>query len=203
MVQELVQQILDISRDVVNDIHTAIPGTIVSFSPGSGVASVKPKGSFHTSDGRQLSYPTVSGVPVYFPQGNSQKAVVAYPVKPGDSCLLIVCECDTQNWMTEGKEADSNMKFDITNSMCIPGMFNKGSKAAQKAYDEDAIVVMVEDDMVIEIKKDEANLEYKESRMKVTEDEFSFECKGKNIKITETGIEMHGDLLVHGTITQG
>lgn len=203
MIQELVQQILDISREVVNDIHTAIPGTIVSFSPGSGVASVKPSGSFHTTDGRQLSYPTVSGVPVYFPQGNGQKAVIAYPVKPGDSCLLIVCECDTQNWLSAGKEADSNMKFDITNSMCIPGMFNKGSEATQKAYDDDAIVVMVEEEMVIAIKKDEASIEYKDSSMKLTEDELFFECKGKNIKIAESGIEMQGDLLVHGAITQG
>lgn len=203
MMQELAQKIIDVSRGVLNDVHTAIPGKITSFEPGSCTAAVKPLGAFHTTDGRTLNYPSVIGVPVIFPQGNNQKAVISFPVKPGDGCLLIVCESDIQSWVSDGKEADSDMKFDLTNSICIPGMFNKGCEAVQKAYDENAIVIQNEEDMIITIKKDEALLEYKENKIKVTEDEILAECKGKNIKVSESGVEIQGDLLVHGAITQG
>ena len=38
MLQELVQEIENTARSVLGEIHTALPGKIVSFSPGSGMA---------------------------------------------------------------------------------------------------------------------------------------------------------------------
>ena len=38
MMQELVQNLQNMARDMVNSIHTALPGTIVSFDPETGLA---------------------------------------------------------------------------------------------------------------------------------------------------------------------
>ena len=42
MMQEFTQQVEDTARAVLDEIHTALPGMIVSFNPGSGTATVKP-----------------------------------------------------------------------------------------------------------------------------------------------------------------
>ena len=120
MMQEFVQQIEDVVREASYDIHTALPGTIAEFDPASGMASVKPEGVMTMKNGEKLSYPTIVKVPVIFPQAGGQNVMIAYPVKPGDGCLILVCENDLKPWMSHGKETDSNMKFDLTNAVCIP-----------------------------------------------------------------------------------
>lgn len=187
MMQEFVQEVENLARGVLNDVHTAIPGIIVSYDAGSGMASVKPKAELNTSDGRKFSYPEVSGVPLVFPQGNSQKAAIGFPVKSGDSCLLIICENDLQSFVKENKNTGNSMKFDLTNAICIPGMFRSGSEAAIKADSENAFVIMNEEDAIVMIKQDE----------------ISLSLKDKGILIKQDKIEINGDVLVHGTVIEG
>lgn len=187
MMQEFVQQVENLARGVLNEVHTAVPGVISSYDAGSGTASVKPKAELNSPDGRKFPYPEVSGVPVVFPQGNSQKSAIGFPVKSGDTCLLIICENDLQPFVNEDKSTGSCMKFDLTNAICIPGMFRSGSEAAKKADSENAIVIMNEGDAVIMLKKEE----------------ISFSLKDKSITIKPDKIEINGDVLVHGTVTEG
>jgi hypothetical protein len=48
----------------VNNIHTSMPGSIVSYDPGTNRASVQPNGSFKAQDGNSVQYPIVHNVPV-------------------------------------------------------------------------------------------------------------------------------------------
>lgn len=64
MIQELVQAIEDTTRGIMKEIHTAMPGVILSFSPGSGRASVQPTGQYTSSSGKRMGYPAISDVPV-------------------------------------------------------------------------------------------------------------------------------------------
>lgn len=92
MMQEFVQEIQNTVQRGLRGIHTAMPGRIVSFDAAKGIATVKPAMKFKKPDGKTMDFPQVTGVPVVFPQGAGQGATIAFPVKPGDSCLLVVAE---------------------------------------------------------------------------------------------------------------
>jgi hypothetical protein len=142
MLQEFVQQITDTAREVVQGVHTAIPGTIVSFDPCTCLATVLPSMSYRKPSGDTVAYPQVTGVPVVFPQVYGQQATIAYPVNAGDGCLIIVAEQSIDLWMY-GQETDTDLSFDLSNSICIPGLFAKANPIMAEACGGNAIIVDV------------------------------------------------------------
>lgn len=218
MMQEAVQEIENAIREATYDMHTALPGTITEFDPASGLASVKPEGKVTMKTGEKLSYPSIVKVPVSLPQGNGRNAVVAYPVKPGDGCLIIVCENDLKPWMSHGKETDSNMKFDLTNAVCIPGLYGEGCEALQKACEEEAVIIKNEE-MELMLKKDLLEAKYHESSISMGEEEILLECGGGSICIGKeeilltcagcsisiggSGVTITGDVDIDGNLTVG
>lgn len=203
MIQEFVQMIEDTIRDITYEMHTAIPGVISSFDPNKGIATVKPSGTLFMKDGKKLKYPTISKVPVLFPQGYGQKATIAFPVKQGDGCLLIICENDLRSWVSSGKETDNFMKFDLTNAVCIPGMFSKSSEAIKKANRDNAIVIQNSDESEIVIKKKELSLSNKKSSIKMNDQKIEISCEKTSISVTNNGVEIEGNLTIHGSILEG
>lgn len=198
MMQEFVQQIENVVREATYDIHTALPGTIETFDPASGMAVVKPEGTMIMKNGTKLSYPSIVKVPVIFPRG--QNTMIAYPVNPGDGCMIIVSENDMKPWMSHGKETDSDMKFDLTNAVCIPGLYGEGSEAMQKAQEENAIILKNED-TELTLKKDGLSAEYRGSRIKMEETVVNLECGGCSISLNESGIQIKGNLNVDGVVS--
>ncbi len=140
MLQEFSQQVEDTARAAVNQIHTALPGEIVSFNPGAGTAVVKPSGKFVTSDGVELAYPTITDAPIVFPFCQSAGIGMAFPVKPKDDCLIIISEVELDAWRS-GAESESSLRFDLTSAIVIPGLLNGGGALVEKACSKDAVVV--------------------------------------------------------------
>lgn len=202
MMQEFVQQIENTIREATYDMHTALPGTITEFDPAAGMATVKPEGSTAMKNGKRLKYPSIVKVPVVFPQTGGQDAVIAYPVKPGDGCLVIICENDLKPWMSHGKETESDMKFDLTNAVCIPGLFSEGNEALQKAVDENAVVIKNKD-MEMMLKEDELQIEYKQNRIQMDKDKVQLKCGDRSLAVKKERVEVEGDLFVKGFIIEG
>lgn len=125
---EQAQILIEMTRKEIANIHTAAPGEILSYDLGSGLASVKPKLKFKVPDGRALDMPVIVGVPVQFPSGAGGDASVTHPVKQGDSCLLIFAEAALDDWLKGGESADLR-KYDLTDAIAIPGLFNFGLPA--------------------------------------------------------------------------
>jgi hypothetical protein len=140
MVSEFVQQIKDTVSEQINEIHTAMPGRIVSVDTLVGTCTVMPMIKKKTPNGSLLEYPQISGVPLVLPQGSGQSASVSFPVKSGDGCLLIVSEQALDYWMY-GRNTDTDLKFDITNAVCIPGLFKSVPKGFAYACRTDSIIV--------------------------------------------------------------
>jgi len=138
MMQELIQSLINTMRQEIGGIHTAFPGTIISFDPTTSLATVQPMVKFPIPKGGSMDYPHISGVPVIFPQ--SSDAVVAFPVKAGDGCLVVVSERSIDYWMY-GRETNTNLSFDLTNAICIPGLFMKPNSAISEACQKNAVVV--------------------------------------------------------------
>ncbi len=143
MNSELVNRIVETAHKAAGDIHTAVPATIVSYDPAKGQATVKPVMKFTTKGGKIMDYPQISGVPVLFQQHMGQKATIGFPVKPGDGCLLVISEQSLDYWMY-GQETGTNLKFDLTNAVAIPGLFAQANSVVADACNQDAVIIDVE-----------------------------------------------------------
>lgn len=120
-VNEFAQGIEDMISNGIAGIHTACPATIVSFDAGTCVASVKPTMTYYKSDGTTLDYPVIIGVPVFMPRAGSSQ--ITYPVKAGDSCLLVFAERSIDEWMGKGNSDNHDpRRYDLTDAFCFVGM---------------------------------------------------------------------------------
>lgn len=150
-----------------------MPGKVISFDPVKGLATVQPVMKFKKPDGETMDYPQLTGVPLVFPQALAQQATLAYPVKSGDGCLIIIAEQSIDYWMF-GQETDTDLAFDLTNAVCIPGMFVSANGVVQEACNRNAIIIDV-----------------KSTRMEI----------GKGyIEITSPEVRMSGNLTVEGNV---
>lgn len=182
MLSYFVEQIEKTARSAANDIHTSIPGEIVSFDSASCTAVVKPNGYFITPNGKKLKYPTITDAPVVFPFSESCGVGIAYPVKPGDGCLIIISEVELDEWRS-GSVSEAPLRFDLTSGVVIPGMLAGGSEIVQKAYDNNAVVIGAMGTEVM----------IKEKEIKAVVDDTE-------IKVSKSGIDLRGDLKVKGNI---
>lgn len=140
MVQEFIKSIEDTARAVVDDIHTALPGKILSFNAKRGYVSVKPYGKYITQDEIELDYPVITEVPVIFPYSSSTDTGIAFPVKKGDDCLVIISEVELDEWRS-GAEAEGSLRFDLSSAVAIPGIMKRGGDLFAEASSENAVVV--------------------------------------------------------------
>ena len=88
MIQKLAQAIDDKIHDVLGGVHTAMPGVVMAVYPESGMIDAQPVGSYFCS-GIEMEYPVVPGVPLCI-TANQEGTGFCYPVKEGDSVLLIL-----------------------------------------------------------------------------------------------------------------
>lgn len=182
MIQEFVQQIEETARTITDEIHTALPGKIVSFKANTALASVKPIGNFVTSTGDSMEYPIITDVPVMFPYSFLDKAGIFFPVVKGDSCLIIISEVELDEWR-KGAKSDISLRFDMSSAVCIPGLIHKGGSSLEKAINEKAVVISAKNTEVI-----------------ISNSKVRIAAGNNSITITDTGISLNGNLSVEGDI---
>ena len=93
------QELQALKKDILSSLRCALPGTVVSFDEPTQTACVSP-----TLKGKGISLPTLRDVPVFFP--GSRVGGVTWPVSPGDECLLVFADGDTDRWFETGAAAD-------------------------------------------------------------------------------------------------
>lgn len=142
MMQEFVQAIDDSIKKGIRGIHTIVPGEILSYDASKGLATVKPTMMFKKPDGTTVPYAQITGVPVVFQQGMGQNATVAFPIKPGDGCFIGIAEQSIDYWLY-GQETETDLAFDLTNAICIPGLFTKANSVVKDACDQNAVIIDV------------------------------------------------------------
>lgn len=140
MLHEFVQQIKETVREEITDMHTALPAKIISVNANTGLATVQPTMKKILRSGKTIDYPLISGVPIVLLQGAGQLVSIAIPVKPGDSCLLIISEQSLEYWLY-ARETDTSLHFDLTNAICIPGLFQKPPDSFLDACNTNSIII--------------------------------------------------------------
>lgn len=182
MLQEFTAEIEATAKAVVNDIHTALPGEIVSYDAGTGTATVKPIGKYVTSDEKELNYPTITEAPVVFPFCQNAGVGIAFPVKKGDSCIIIISEVELDAWRS-GAESEGSLRFDLTSAMVIPGLLEGGSAASEKASKENAVILTAGD---VEVS--------------VSGGGCKVDTGSTVLDVTDNGVNIKGNVTVDGTV---
>lgn len=85
----------------LKELHTALPGIIVSFDATKQTASVQSTISRVAHDDTSKPLPLCVDVPVHFPGGSGY--VLTFPVTPGDECLLVFSERAIDGWFESGE----------------------------------------------------------------------------------------------------
>lgn len=184
MLQEFVQQVEDVARSVMEEMHTAIPARIQKFDASKNMATVKPYGAFVTGSGKKMAYPVITGVPFIFPQCSSEHIEIVFPVKAGDDCLVIISEVELDAWFGGG-ESDNNMRFDLTSAVAIPGLRNKSSSALVEACKNNSIILK-NGDVKLKVSKTDVEII---GNLKVSGDVIANDISLKK----HTHIDVHGD----------
>lgn len=185
MLQEFTAEIEQTAKAVVNEIHTALPGEIVSYNTGAGTATVKPIGKYVTSDGKELNYPTITEAPVCFPFCQNAGVGIAFPVKKGDSCIIIISEVELDSWRS-GADSEGSLRFDLTSAMVIPGLLEGGNEASEKAAKENSVIVTA-GDVTLAVSGDGCKVDTGSTVMNITDD----------------GVSIKGNLTVTGDVKAG
>ena len=139
-IQAFTQEIKNIILDRLRDVHTIIPGNVVTFDPDKCEASILPYGKFKKPDGSFMDFPQLNEVPVYVMQGSGQTATVVFPVKPGDECLVLFSEQALDTWRTKAK-SDTDLSFDLSNATAIIGLFSEPNPLIKEACNDNALII--------------------------------------------------------------
>ena len=79
---------LAVKKDILTSLHCAMPGTLETFDPEKGTAEIRPAAA---------GFPLLRDVPVFMP--------VPFDVNPGDACLVVFADYDTDAWQETGETA--------------------------------------------------------------------------------------------------
>lgn len=82
------------------DLHTMLPGIIVSYDPATQTAQVQPAIRRIFTEKGPVNLPLCVDVPVQFPGGGN--FYLTFPVEPGDECCLQFSERAIDNWAIDG-----------------------------------------------------------------------------------------------------
>ncbi len=163
MKSEFINAIRQDTKDQIDGIHTAFPGYITEINYDNGTCSVQPYALMKTVTDARIMYPMLHNVPIVVPQSSVDDACVAYPIKPGDTCLVIISEGTLDYWLYE-RVTETDSKFDLTNAVCIPGLVRRFNSCFKEAAEDGAVI-----------------LKYGEGKFKLTNDTMTIQAKNLNL----------------------
>jgi hypothetical protein len=105
------------------NVHVSMIGKIESYDPSTNRASITPVGSFTAPDWQEIPYPTIHQVPLQYPCGNGGKSGCTFPVKTGDTCIIIFADHQIENFLS-GEKSDDMRNHSLNDAYAIPTLFS-------------------------------------------------------------------------------
>ncbi len=140
MYHEVVEGIKGLVWELLDGVHTAIPGKVDYFDEDKAQVDVYPVMKYRKKDGKTEDYPLITDVPIMYPKFFGEKMSVTFPLKKGDLGLLIIIEQSLDFWRYD-IETDTDLPFDLTNAIFIPGLYPEVPKDFKKAIKKKAIIL--------------------------------------------------------------
>lgn len=118
----LVDVIANLVDQKIADIHTGLPGKIVSYDQNKKQASIQPSIKRVYTNGVVQSLPVISNVPVVFPQ--TKNGGIVFPLEGGDDVWLSFGERSLDTWLSLGGETEpgNDRKYDLSDAVAFPGI---------------------------------------------------------------------------------
>ena len=109
------------------DLHTCLPGIVESYDPSKNTVSVVPAIKRKYESGEIVTLPIINNVPVAFPRGSNFS--MTFPIKKGDSVILVFSERSLDIWKKNGGLVDPKdpRRFNLTDAYAIPGGYPEKS----------------------------------------------------------------------------
>lgn len=126
-------------------MRVALPGLVQTYDPTTQTCSVQPlvqDGVYDETGTRTAErLPVVASVPVCFP--GSGAFSITWPVKPGDTVLLVFSSSSIDRWMALGGEVDpiDDRRHHITDAVAIVGLRDLGHALTGTSVDPSAMVI--------------------------------------------------------------
>ena len=139
MMQEVAQEVQNMAKEAVNNVHTALPAKVVSFDAAKGTATIQPYGQIETSKD-PINYPQVTEVPIVTPYSEAAGCGIAVPVNAGDCGMLLISEIELDGWRKDAQSSGS-LKYSLTSGVFIPGLMRQTTGILQKACAANAVVI--------------------------------------------------------------
>ena len=117
------------------DVHVSMIGKIESYDPGTNRASITPVGSFTAPDWQEIPYPTIHNVPLQYPCGNGGKSGCTFPVRSGDTCIIIFADHQIENFLS-GEQSDDMRNHSLNDAYAIPTLFSSGVPSLKSNPDD-------------------------------------------------------------------
>lgn len=135
------------------ELHTSIPGKVVSYDYDKNLAVVQPAlmRKYKTMNSA-VELPTISNVPVMFQRFD--EAFIRFPVKAGDTGMISFSERSLDLWLVQGGMIDPNdsRSHALADAVFIPGlvpnnnpMKPKGQASSLQIQYKDSYVEIKED----------------------------------------------------------
>lgn len=131
------------------ELHTGMPGRIVSYDSATQKASVQPELKRKFRDGAVVDIPVIPDVTVCMPRAG--KAFLSLPLKAGDQVWLMFSERSTDDWKQSGGSVDPSVvprKHDFADAFCYPGGYPFNNPAPMDSND----VLLVNDQSILKLK---------------------------------------------------
>lgn len=198
-IEDVLKRIKD---KISSNVRVCIPGVISKYDHKTQKAEVKIDIQELFEDDTSLESPVIPGVPVIMPCSGG--AFFSMPVKPGDFCLLVVCDRDISNWLlgASNQKPNSKRKHNITDSVAIMGLrpFTKTSNIPNNTdviinYANSTFRILPDGSIDIDAKldvsiKSKNNINVNSAKnLNLHSDEISVKCV-KSVKIDCTDVEI-------------
>ena len=97
------QEILALKKEIFSSLHCALPGIVETFDEAAGTASIRTA---------LPGMPALQDVPVF----------ICNEVHPGDACLVVFADCDTDRWLAgEEGEPESGRMHSLSDAFAFVG----------------------------------------------------------------------------------
>lgn len=189
MLQEVVHMVQENIRKHLKKCHTAVPGRVVTYYPEKGMCDVQPVMQYKKPNGEWIDYPELKDVPVWWPQTFLQESTIVYPIKKDDEVLVLIMERPIDYWLF-GMQTEQDLMFDLSEAVCIPGLFAQPNELAKTAQDEEAIIIQRKDTF-IKIKEKEIILDSQEN-VTVNAKKNIYLNADKNIEMNAEVVKING-----------
>ena len=105
------------------NIHVSMIGKIENYNPATNRASITPVGSYTAPNWQEIPYPTIHNVPLQFPCGNGGKSGCTFPVRSGDTCIIIFADHQIEGFLS-GAKSDDMRNHSLNDAYAIPCLFS-------------------------------------------------------------------------------